>query len=208
MFNTPAILDKFLISTLETVLTAMIFGLFRNPSVYSWVPKYQLWQHALLYWLMQKLVTANNDWVLGATRQENFMDTRSSLFRKYSCHQLYLCEMLFSVSEVPWLLIFTMKWNNMFYNFSERPSTISNLVELRWYMFSRHQYESDKLPPTKMALDQGVLWAHYTALTWKSAHISSPILSYPKYYGWTLNEITNLYHPIPIMTKIHLFLIP
>ena len=64
----------------------------------------------------------------------------------------------------------------MFYNFSERPSTISNLVELRWYMFSRHQYESDKLPPTKMALDQGVLRVHYNALTWKSAHISSPTL--------------------------------
>ena len=45
--------------------------------------------------------TANNDWVLGATRQEDFMDTRSSLAEKYSCHQMYLCEMPFSVSEVP-----------------------------------------------------------------------------------------------------------
>ena len=50
-----------------------------------------------------------------------------------------------------------------------------------------------------MALDQRVLRAHYTALTWKSAHISSPILPDPKEYGWSLNEITNLYRPI--MTK-------
>ena len=36
---------------------------------------------------------------------------------------------------------------------SERPSALSNLAELRWYIFSKHQYESDKLPPTKMTLD-------------------------------------------------------
>ena len=35
-----------------------------------------------------------------------------------------------------------------------RPSVISNLAKLKWYMFSKHQYESDKLPPTKMALNQ------------------------------------------------------
>ena len=63
-------------------------------------------------------------------------------------------------------------------------------------MFSKHQYESGKLAPTKMALDQKVLRAHYTAITWKSANISSPILPDPQEYGWTLNEITNLYHPI------------
>ena len=82
---------------------------------------------------------------------------------------------------------------------SERPSAISNLQELRRYMFSKHQYKSDKLSPTKMALGQKVLRAHYTALTWKSAHMSSPILPGLQEYGWTLNKITNLYHPI--MTK-------
>ena len=66
---------------------------------------------------------------------------------------------------------------------SERPSAISNLAESRWYMFSKHQYESDKLPPRKIALDQNVLRKHYTALTWKSAHISSPILPDPQEYG-------------------------
>ena len=41
-------------------------------------------------------------------------------------------------------------------------------------MFSKRQYEST---PTKMALDQKVLRAHYIVHTWKSAHISSLILS-------------------------------
>ena len=71
--------------------------------------------------------------------------------------------------------------------------------ELKRYMFSKHQHEFDRLPPTKMALDQKVLRAHYTALTRKSAHIYSPILPDPLEHGWTLNKITNLYHPI--MTK-------
>ena len=39
--------------------------------------------------------------LLGATRQEDFMDTRNSLAEKYSCHLMYLYKILFSVSEVP-----------------------------------------------------------------------------------------------------------
>ena len=50
-----------------------------------------------------------------------------------------------------------------------------------------------------MALDQKVLRAH-TALTWKSGHISSPILPNPQEYGWKLIKITNLYHPIMTIT--------
>ena len=95
---------------------------------------------------------------------------------------MYLCEILFSVSEGSLIVDVYNEIEQyilQLYN-SERPSAISNLVELRWYIFSKHQYESDKLPPTKMALDQGFLPAHYTALTWKSAHISSPILPDPK----------------------------
>ena len=36
---------------------------------------------------------------------------------------------------------------------SERPPTISNLAELMWHMYSKHHYESDKLPSTKMDVD-------------------------------------------------------
>ena len=49
IFNIPAILDIFLISTLNTVLTAIIFGSIQNPSVHNQVIKYQLWQHTILY---------------------------------------------------------------------------------------------------------------------------------------------------------------
>ena len=49
IFNTPAILDIFLIPTLNTVLTAIISGSFSNPSVYNQVTKYQLGQRTILY---------------------------------------------------------------------------------------------------------------------------------------------------------------
>ena len=54
---------------------------------------------------------------------------------------------------------------------NERLPAISSLAELRWYMISKHQYESEKLPPTKTALDQKVLLAQYTALNCTSLHI-------------------------------------
>ena len=33
-----------------------------------------------------------------------------------------------------------------------RPNDVDTLGSLRWYMFSKYQYEGDKLPPTKHAL--------------------------------------------------------
>ena len=60
---------------------------------------------------------------------------------------------------------------------NERLPAISSFAELRWYMISKHQYESEKLPPTKTALDQKVRRAQYTVLKWKSAYISSPTLT-------------------------------
>ena len=47
-------------------------------------------------------------------------------------------------------------------------------------MFSKLQYEST---PTKMALDQKVLRAHYIVHTWKLAHI------YPHSYCQTYNNM-------------------
>ena len=116
----------------------------------------------------------HDDLVLGATRQEDFMGT---------------CWKVFMSSNVPMLNAFhclgdsltVYVYNEMEQDFlqlydSERPSAISNVAELRWYMFSKYPYESEKLASTKMALDQKVLQTHYTTLTWKSTHIPSPIL--------------------------------
>ena len=74
--------------------------------------------------------------------------------------------------------------------------SVSDLAELRWRMFSKYQCESEKLPPTKSTLEQKILRAHYTALTWKSSHISSPILPNPEEYGWKWNDSNKTYDPV------------
>ena len=81
----------------------------------------------------------------------------------------------------------------------KRPLTISNIGELRWYMFSKFQYESEKLPPTKSTLREKILRSHYTSLVWKSAHLPSPVLPDPKEFGWTWNSSEKSYESI--MTK-------
>ena len=81
----------------------------------------------------------------------------------------------------------------------KRPLTISNIGELRWYMFSKFQYESEKLPPTKSTLREKILRSHYTSLIWKSAHLPSPVLPDPKEFGWTWNSSEKSYDSI--MTK-------
>ena len=50
---------------------------------------------------------------------------------------------------------------------------VKNLAELRWYLFSKNQSESQKMSLTYAALHEKVLHAHYTALQWKSAHIAA-----------------------------------
>ena len=70
----------------------------------------------------------------------------------------------------------------------KRPLTISNIGELRWYMFSKFQYESEKLPPTKSTLREKILRSHYTSLVWKSAHLPSAVLPDRKEFGWTCNS--------------------
>ena len=81
----------------------------------------------------------------------------------------------------------------------KRPLTILNIAELRWNVFSKFQYESEKLPPTKSTLREKILRPHYTSLVWKSAHLPSPVLPHPKEFGWRWNSSEKSYESI--MTK-------
>ena len=82
-----------------------------------------------------------------------------------------------------------------------RPNDVNTLGSLQWYMFSKYQYEGDKLPPTKHALLHMMYRSHYMARVWRSSHISKPILPDPCKFGWKLSEdIENCYEPI--MTEL------
>ena len=78
-----------------------------------------------------------------------------------------------------------------------RLNDVDTLGSLQWYMFSKYQYEGDKLPPTKHALLHMMYRSHYMARVWRSSHISKPILPDPCKFGWKLSEdIENCYEPI------------
>ena len=65
-------------------------------------------------------------------------------------------------------------------------------------MFSKYQYEGDKLPPTKhVLLHMMYRRSHYMARVWRSSHISKAILPDPCKFGWKLCEdIENCYESI------------
>lgn len=76
------------------------------------------------------------------------------------------------------------------------PSTVEDLADLRWHMFSKQQSEAQKLPPTRAALTQKILRAHYTTFQWKSSHISSPVLPNPEEFGWKWLDDSTLFEPV------------
>ena len=61
---------------------------------------------------------------------------------------------------------------------------IKDLGHLRWHLFKRNKAEAEKLPPTKAALKEHILRAHYQAMIWLLADTANPNLPSPTNYGW------------------------
>ena len=87
---------------------------------------------------------------------------------------------------------------NLYYK--NRPKSINDLGGLRWYLFTKYQYESSKLPPTKKAFEQMILRTHYTCLQWKTSHIPSPQLHNPNDFGWNWNQDDKIYETLMTTT--------
>src|SRR6218665_574472 len=56
--------------------------------------------------------------------------------------------------------------------YSPKGININTIFELRWYLVCKHMAESDKLPPTLVALRQHVLRVHIQARVWGQASIA------------------------------------
>jgi hypothetical protein len=52
------------------------------------------------------------------------------------------------------------------------------VTKLRWYLFKKNQREAEKLPPTRGALQQHILRAHFQTIIWFNADVANPE------YGW------------------------
>ena len=77
-------------------------------------------------------------------------------------------------------------------------TTITTVKELRWFLFKKKQAQSDRLPPTKGALHQAILRAHYQLMVWNSDRITNPALPSPQQYGWQMDQD----EWVPVMTNL------
>lgn len=69
---------------------------------------------------------------------------------------------------------------------------IKDVGQLRWHLFKK-KVEAEKLPPTKAALTEHILRAHYQAMIWLLADAPNLNLPSSTKYGW--NEENNQYMP-------------
>ena len=76
------------------------------------------------------------------------------------------------------------------------PNTkIADIGELRWYMFTKKDTQSENLPPTKAALTPYMLRAHYQVMEWKRSNNPHPNLPDPSHFGWDIAKDSN-YTPV------------
>ena len=74
----------------------------------------------------------------------------------------------------------------------KRPSNINDVASLRWYLFSKFQYHSEKLPPTLSTLLLKIKRSNYISYIWHTANHPSPDIPSPENHGWLLEE--NIYN--------------
>ena len=77
-------------------------------------------------------------------------------------------------------------------------TSLTKVKDLRWFLFRRRQAESEKLPPSKAALHEAVLRAHYQAMVWCNDIVANPDLPLPEGYGWERKDDSWR----PIMTSV------
>jgi len=66
----------------------------------------------------------------------------------------------------------------------EPGTTVVDVGDLRWKLFTKKQLEAQKLPPTREALHEAISRAHYQAMMWYQDDIPHPQLPPTTNYGW------------------------
>ena len=71
------------------------------------------------------------------------------------------------------------------------PSNINIFRLLRWYLFSKFQYGSEKLPPTSSALRFTIFRSHLVCNTWKNSLFPASLYLNSQEYGREYNTNNN-----------------
>lgn len=66
----------------------------------------------------------------------------------------------------------------------EHGTTLVNVCDLRWRLFSKKQLEAERLPPTQGALHQAIARAHFQTMVWNQDLTPYPQLPPATEYGW------------------------
>ena len=77
-------------------------------------------------------------------------------------------------------------------------TSITNVKDLRWWLFRKKQAKSERLPPTEAALQQAIMRANYQAMVWNNDIVPDPQLPSPQNFGWKLEDNEWL----PVMTTL------
>ena len=77
-------------------------------------------------------------------------------------------------------------------------TSLTSVKDLRWLLFRKKQAQSERLPPTRGALLQAVLRAHYQTMVWNNDVVANPDITSPKNYGWEKSDNRWL----PVMTRL------
>jgi len=75
-------------------------------------------------------------------------------------------------------------------------TAITDVGELRWWLFSKRQMQDCKLPPTVAALEKHINRANYQAMIWVNDITAMPDLPAPFTHGWKQDPPTNEVKPI------------
>ena len=72
---------------------------------------------------------------------------------------------------------------------------IKNVKSLRWFMYSRKQYEGENLPSFRALLEH-IKRAHFISMVYSRNLINMQQLPSPEHYGWKYNDVKEIYEPV------------
>ena len=75
-------------------------------------------------------------------------------------------------------------------------TAITDVGELRWWLFSKRQMQDCKLPPTVAALEEPMIRANYQTMIWNNDITAMPDLPTPFSHGWKQDADSNEIKPI------------
>ena len=80
------------------------------------------------------------------------------------------------------------RWLVSSYGGKKLPADIKFIAQLRWYLFSKYQYDAEKLPPTLSAFKYKVFRSHFVTLVLRRSINPLQNLPSPLNYGWEIIE--------------------